>query len=535
MKKKNSLVIGLSIAVSCACITLLVLFIVFGNPLIPKTERFQGQIGSCDAALLAGNLRSAKRSLIRASRAAEGNMSWLRVLKRARILSQTEGDYAVLLNLSAKAQSSLPGREEFHALSLYAALKSGESALAAEEASKLRSERFKRLREEALISVLSLEEQTEPETLIRIAEATQDNRLALDAALKQASRGKFPEAQKALAIAGPERFPLVSALIAYDNRDFEAARTYLNAVQEGLSPAALLLVSDMYIQTNALLSANVVLADFLNTYPGYSPVAYTNLAFLTESAGFDGDSYLRQGLYRFPDSFELISKLAESMARKKRQKEARQFVLDYIESYPAADLEKRSDAELLFLKIGGTASGRDMEASLWELYHSSGRQRSVGCYFSWYLLGARRYDSLGELLVQAEKAEGESAWIEFFRGLLSYERRDTQASIQHLQKSAAIEERYETLHAIGLVHMDRGENRKAEDSFRKAIEKASFGDARPGSKPARDAAEIQFALAQILLRTGRAEDAIDAIEAGLALSPESTKGRFLKKLESIAK
>jgi tetratricopeptide (TPR) repeat protein len=51
----------------------------------------------------------------------------------------------------------------------------------------------------------------------------------------------------------------------------------------------------------------------------------------------------------------------------------------------------------------------------------------------------------------------------------------------------------------------------------------------------RDAAEIQFALAQILLRTGRAEEAIDAIEAGLALSPESTKGRFLKKLESIAK
>jgi hypothetical protein len=320
MKKKNSLVIGLSIAVSCACITLLVLFIVFGNPLIPKTERFQGQIGSCDAALLAGNLRSAKRSLIRASRAAEGNMSWLRVLKRARILSQTEGDYAVLLNLSAKAQSSLPGREEFHALSLYAALKSGESALAAEEASKLRSERFKRLREEALISVLSLEEQTEPETLIRIAEATQDNRLALDAALKQASRGKFPEAQKALAIAGPERFPLVSALIAYDNRDFEAARTYLNAVQEGLSPAALLLVSDMYIQTNALLSANVVLADFLNTYPGYSPVAYTNLAFLTESAGFDGDSYLRQGLYRFPDSFELISKLLNRWRERRDRK-----------------------------------------------------------------------------------------------------------------------------------------------------------------------------------------------------------------------
>jgi len=473
-KSKTRLLIFIALIALVAAAGLIFALLRRNTTLSVRSQRIHDLLAAADYDISLGYYRKSLESLQKAMGTAQGEYNYLRILKRAYIISDNLEDYCILYKLSRQAQEKIPGSRDLKWIYLYSAIRCelAEQAAWKQLERKTKNQDTQYLQAEAYLRglldaaavpeadldsqlkrILSLVRQRDPYQLQRLGTELDESRIQLDAAVLWMQEG---DAQSAWAIIeGNEEDPLFTEpgiYIAYDAGFEEKALSYLETYPATLDRSDLLIMQgDINLLLGNKSEAIRLYKRVVDAIPGYSWIPYLNLALLTESDGDRGSAleFRRRAFLNFPDSEEVVVSYARSLSLGGKRKSAREIVEQYVEKHPSS-----YKALLLLLDLKDTASSPALyQAGLWKLYNEHPDSALLCRKLFLYLIelndlsGAatalRHYEST----VQAIK----QPWVFDYKARLAALNGDLAAAGELLRKRLEISESWRARYNLALL------------------------------------------------------------------------------------
>lgn len=482
------------------------------------------------------------KKLLRSSRSLNlSRHNWLRVIKRAYVISKITSDYTVLESVAQKACKSLPGAEEFWAFYTMALLKQNRYAEALVAAENLDSEQFSSLRGEALLSDLHASEESPlayaEKTLTVAADASYFQKVAqdlkspvlfYDAAILWLREG-LPE--RALAILpwigiGGQTSAIGRAMIAYDSGDINRAVQELGKIDRNLKTTF----------DPVFLSANLNLATghYRNAYLGYNQAirlnrkgdwrVYQNLAILSweNNDKRQAIQFLRNGLDSFPLQKNLIMTYGYYV---NNTAEVKALVSQYLLRHPLDP--EMSIYNLFFFK--NQLPPEHQRTDLWTLFNSNLTSKALASYMIWFFLSNMNIQDATLTLDRYARAGGDPSWVNFYRGFINIRENNFDAALQNFSEPTP--NGWEGAYNQGLIYLYLQDYNAAFESFTRA-EKAFYLKSNANRYPA-NLASIYSQLALTSLQNKKPALARTIAERALSINKENVLAQRVLRETSI--
>jgi tetratricopeptide (TPR) repeat protein len=389
----------------------------------------QELLAEVDARIAGGYLSKAEYELESAAAGRLSERGWLRLLKRARQIASATGRYALLAELSGKAERSIPGSGALRQVSRYARLRAGLAAapdpgqwagadadlqfLLAEAAQARAPGRAQELAPELAALLEVVQAAPEPGRLSALASRWQDASLLLDAGLLWMAAGQTAQAAAAFARLPEGRTARELRLAAaYDSGAWEQALAL--AAEDPQPTTDLTLVrADLLRLLKRDPEAAGLYQEVIIRDPRFFWSPYLNLAGMLSEQGQPeaaGELY-RKAWELFPDSEEAAAAYVENLAR--TGADAFAPLAKALERFPES-----LPLRWLLLEMEREQTGpHRYQAGLRELYEEHPQSPELCRALASHLLALGDAPGAWAVLEQYRGGDHEAAWALELRGL----------------------------------------------------------------------------------------------------------------------
>jgi hypothetical protein len=357
----------------------------------------------------------------------------LSVLKRGVAVLDAGGGPEALNEAAKRAVRAFPGNVSIRSIAVFAAVKSGDVDRALEWSRTYLSDANPALFAWALLKnglappeiaddgadesleqplpepffLVGLGLDARPADFNRAWRLTGDWRYAADAAILHLQQGSVTEAlDVSIAASLPLRAPLLASDIFRDAGDYTSALNALENVSGESESKVLPRMADALISTDHGDEARSIYFEMVETMPGFSPVPYINLAWLTEDHEA-ALSFYDAAVAGFPESWQAVEQRALRLAVSDLD-----TAFGSLADYTGPDGGTRQS--LLRLKLEPLMDQRGYEAAVWSLTAASDVPEDALRFAAWYFTGRGQYDALWDLLGQIPL---QSSWVHTYTGI----------------------------------------------------------------------------------------------------------------------
>jgi|GEM_PF-5000192 len=530
------------IAGSATILAAIVLLISLRISAMKATREIRYGLPEVDALIEDGTFDRAGARLLRLSSSARSASDWLRLLKRGKAVAGAGGGNKLMFTLAERSVKAFPGNEELWALAVYAALRSDNSDVAAEwAAAHLSGPSYTSMKAEAFLRtgqtlekdgaqdgagmLTRLADSSNPDEFGQAATLTGDPRFTADQVILLARKGRFGAAWDALHDPRvQERFPVLSAYVAYDFGMFERAEKLLSLVpaEDSAVASALLLESDIAMLREEYEKALKIYQELSASNPGLTPVLFLNLAWLStqkDAGNPAAGEILSRGLEHFPDNGDLVQALV-LVSGGADSPRARTLLRNFVQEHPQ-DIK----AALLERRVFGREIPVQAEAAhLWMLYNEHPDSEEAARYLAWFSSSTRNRTDLRRIL---DRSAGDSAWGKVYAAKEAFADGNIENAQTLLQDASSEPGLWEASYDLGLLHLSRGKVGPARESFEAAKKAALALVPRSRSKTAR--ALCEWRIAESYAAVDGFDSAWTHLQAALELDPGNTEIRAFKQ------
>ena len=448
--------------------------------------------------------------------------SGLRILKRARELSEASGEWGAFANAAERLSTEFSGNMVLREVAVYARAGNGDFETAQQHAQVLLEQTGNDLYYSWLL--LRPDRDGPPIDTGTAAETTDPGDSVL---LSVLSRDSGPEQfAAAWQATGRWEYAHLAALLAVaDGNPQRAVELVRDASLDRLSP---LLAYDVYVAAGELASAREVINEadptdiavsmrradlaLYRARPERASELYSELyreqsdslpyhAFINLAWSVDDDSQrqelFEEALERFPGQWEVVEQAARHLSATDTDR-----ALSLVRSFQGPRDHGESLLELL---IEADPLRRGFEASIWQLVEID-RSTEALRYAAWYFFEGPELESI------LARSEEETWWRQNYRGVLSARTGDWDGALEHFNRSFREFATAPAAYNGAIAHVRRGYLGEAADRL---------GDALLLS-PATPRLEVAALIALSRLERDRAT-ALGFLERALAVDPGNTE------------
>ncbi|TVQ38396.1 MAG: hypothetical protein EA384_09270 [Spirochaetaceae bacterium] len=427
------------------------------------TREMAGALQRIDQLLEQRRFDQAETEIERAIGTASSSLSWLRLIRRARVVAEATGRARLLGTISNRAAEALPGNRELQALAVYADLRTGEYLRAAERGSARLADdpRYRTLVAEAFLRAgrsirLADEHGDEPAVLTTLGRdstsaellhaetITGDPRFGANAVLRALEDGDWATADEISDdLRFARRFALLHAYLQFDHGDFDGFFQSLERIedQSAADDQVLLMTADVsmlrgeYLQAARLYDEVRIAALSSSELP---PQLFLNRAWLSDRASHadrqtETVGWLQEGLAHHPGSWEIRRALAIEIGDTDPDR-ARHLLVN-------AEADRRASADLLLEQL--LSVRREVSAgiaSLWQLAEAYPHDEAVRRYLAWFLVGLPHPGELDRLLSMYPGETADDGLdpdpLAFYRGVAAVGQSELGDALEHFTAAA---------------------------------------------------------------------------------------------------
>jgi len=517
----------------------LVLFIFFDLRASARVMPFERYVESLDRSIASSDFKEATRSLMEFEIVPAKARDWLRILKRARIVSERVGRPELAVRLAEKACEAFPGNETLRTLAVLSFIEAGnmekaglwaEAYLKSREYAGVKAEAFLRAgivpREnaEGELTLAALPVSRDPAAFVKAGDLTGTAGFYFDAALLLLERGSFDDARALLSShAFADSFPLACALAAYDSGAYHEAERILTFYKPSREDAAekLLLLADVHVRTGKNTEAEAAYEKLRRDHPKASPLSYLNAAAILHAKdAWSERTVLEEGCLQFPANGELslaAAKVYTAIGNRRMAEE----ILDRLELR-----ESRSAASqtIRLLSLRDRFTPARFMGELWILRDTHPRDERLPKILAWLLLSTNDMPGISEILSRSN----DSPWIALYRGITAYGARDYRNAFAAFDLAFRLRAGPEASFDRGLAAFEIGNYGEALSSFVHTKKLLS----QPSKRNRILAEKSVIASALCLAAMNRGDEARKEIRALLSENEKNQDAiRILRKLE----
>ncbi len=517
----------------------LVLFILSDLRASARVMPLERYVESLDRRIAASDFEAAARALMEFDLVPAQARDWLRILKRARIVSDRIGRREIAARLAEQACEAFPGNETLRALAVVFFIEAGdarkagrwaETYLKSSENSGVKAEAFLRAdivpgeNAEGELALAGLPASRDPAAFVRAGDLTGTAGFYFDAGLLFLERGSFAEARRIFSERTfADSFPLACALAAYDSGSYSEAEKILAFYRPSReeTPEKLLLLADIRIRTGKHAEAEGNYAELRSEHPRASLLSYLNAAALLHGKeAWSERSVLEEGRFRFPESGELslaAAKVYTAVGNRRRALE----LLDLLERREPPSAASRT---VRLLAQRDRLTPARFIGELWILRDTYPVDDQVPKILAWLLLGTNDLPGIADILSRSN----DSAWVAFYRGITAYETRDYRNAFAAFDLSYKLRDTKEAAFDRGLAAFETANYAEALSSFRRTKEMLT----KQGRQNTLLAEKSVLSSALCLAALKRSDEARKEIRSLLVENERNPEAiRILRKLE----
>lgn len=498
---------------------------------------FDQILAEIDSRLASGSVSEAGEWIRHGAAVCSGRSNWLSLLKRSYLLGSTADSYEVLFTTSKAALDAISGAEEIAAFYVFAALRTGHFAQAAQYARQhLSSDRWAAIAREtdltrwALTGVpeatyggedplLAAVSSGNPELLSRAGALFKEKRFALDAALLYAHQGRMAEAASEIEeIAGD--FPKSATLLMYDAERYEDALRLLDS-HDLTFP---LLKADLYLRLGEHESATLQYRKYIDDEPNASWIPYVNLSKLhmLEDRGEEAAAIIDAGQALFPGARPLLTSEIELSLAVGDRKRARRLIDEYRDGFSI-------DKNLALALSRAGPNGADLirtESFLWEAFLNEPDDSKIARYLAGIIMVSGDVDELGRLLSVWEENNDLTEWSLFLKGYLYVVSGEIDSAREAFSDAWSRNPRWETAYNLGVIAFYGMQYDDAIKYFRQAENSLLSNDRQDDIRRALVRSEI----ARIHYKNGDYDGALREAQYAAGLDPHCDAALLILKL-----
>ena len=499
---------------------------------------FTDLLVSIDLQISTGQSERAGETIETAIDRARSRDEWARLAKRGYTLAQTSGDWSYLRDVAENALSKFLGAEEFAVFVSYAALKQDAIERAAEVSREyLVSERYKSLadliwfraggagfEDEMLPDYSASLNERDASAFVDAARRLGHPALYLDAAMILAGIGRITDSVEYVQQFSTA-YPVPAGYLLFDAGRFDEAEAILRpevTSADGYFAMDALLVLDSLARKNRTADYREFAEWFVARSPDASPLPYRNLSVVyTDSGDFDAATRIAaKGLEIFVDDGGLQAQMIRAVRNTAGTDEA----IELLESFRDTS-GTNVWFEMIEVAINPSPGGYvRFEMALEELFFENPKEEQVARRLASLYAGERRYEELGQIIDEYEKAAGSRVWTSFLRGVIAVRNDDLETAAGWFEEVADTNDLWQYRYNLALVYSAMGKFEEAKEQFRQS---ASLTEDR------RYRALVFAEIARTLMQSGDPVSALREATYSLDLDPSLTKAILLvRQLES---
>ncbi|MDA3809983.1 MAG: hypothetical protein PF518_06565 [Spirochaetaceae bacterium] len=453
-----------------------------------NSEKFNEYVITVDRMIEGQGFSSALTNLNRASSYAKTSMNWLRVLKRAYILSDETNDPSLFQKYTDKAFDIYPGNNDIRAFKVYSLLDQSDFAEASELAKSITGIYYDNLKIEAALSaefssdtiadpfshILNLlAEEDDPALFHRIGEITGNDKFLFDAAVLYMKYGQVKTAYNlSHNITGSWVNDEAIGMIALDSGEYDQALSrFLNHNQQDILNhnekwAIQLIIADLQQLIGIYADSDYFYKRSISINPLGSWHQYANYSRLLKENGRFRQSmdYLQEAIELFPQNEkELIIAMVNTQFDRNRSTTER-FLKSFLDENP-----DDPEANLLYIeKYPIQTTPEKYGARIWELYNINSSNRKIAEFVLWYLLGVGDLEGTNLVLDRFDRDSGRSYWTVFYRALSLSMSKGFHESEVLLQESIEMKETWYSFYNLAVIQLFLGKYQEALNNLGRA-------------------------------------------------------------------
>lgn len=495
-----------------------------------NNKKFNIVLSRYDSLVLNTRLKPETNLIDSAFNLANSSIEYKIVLKRIK----EANDYNKLYYYSKKALKKIPKDEQLLSIYIYSLLKTNNFDEAQKKLLSLKTANLPEylmletiIKSDSKLSTDSIfyEALSEKNSNLysRLSRITKDKYFIVNAALLETIKGDFNKAEQLLATIEKKTIEInkLDLLVKYGNSKFNEVLEQLLVLDMGFSTQEMLLIKiDLNLKMKQYNSALSNITNFLGLYPDYSVSPYINFIYLNSFVTVNNiNETIDTAIEYFPNNRNLYLSLIDYYSVNNNEKTA----IELTKSYLANNMDK--EFEIILKQLNGTKHPDRFINNIRELVNMDAKTPESSIFLAWSLFENNNIQDLSKYL---EQQETETAWILFFKALISASYGENILSIESFKNSYKLESTWETLYNLGIINAYIKNYQKAIEYFQNSENILAFIPENSKLK-----SFIRTSLAMVFFEMNDYNNAYREIRNAYDLDSSNLKVHLLlKKLES---
>ncbi len=550
-KKYKSIIVLLSVL--NIIVIMIISFLLYTNTV--KKKEFNITLNKIDLSISRNAFDSAESAIKKLLSFAVKQADYMRILKRAYIISEKTGNIDLLISVSEKAFTRFSKDQDIFTVYIYSLVqnkKYDKAATLLERNRKItipgslfsvilsaiykntgNDEILLKIRDNDLTALLhNIKKPDLYEKLYRIS----DNPLVLNNyVLSLLYEGEFDRAENILrnskSIDSINRE--LTGLVFYDNRHYNDAaeefiKIYDNGKGEIQDNGILLLLADALMYQDKINQAETIYEIVLDSDKTFSWIPYINIDWINIAQ--KKESYRTEdAVILFPEDRELLfmSLLKSNVGDNDLTEDDYKSLVVLDSPHTLKNMEEpvysgKKD------KPSGNFSRSNQDRYInefWSYFNDDRMSRKFKLYFAKELYRLKRFDDLFVFI--AKEKNKEEDWTIFYGAALAFSKRNYNDSLNLFKKYYELKKNWESLYNIGLVNLCINQFDAAVDSFNNILK--STVEKQDSIIDENNLSDIYLMLSLSYLRSGRLKEGEASLDRAVKTGNKSLTALYLRK------
>ncbi|MDX9801144.1 MAG: hypothetical protein RBT69_07400 [Spirochaetia bacterium] len=459
-KKKYKRIIALLLVLDIVLL-LAISFLIYTNTV--KKKEFNKNINKIDISIARNAFEAAETELKRVFPFASKKSDFMRIIKRAFIISQKTDNHDLLLSFSEKAFDNYGHDQDFYNIYIYSLVKNKkyntadaiykknkklalpDSLISVILASLYKSNNDENILENADENLIALLHNTKnPDLYSKLYQFSDKPLVLTNYMLSLLSEGEYTKADSIYrnSFSSGDIDRELAALVFYDNKQYldaaeEFAKLYENDKKEIDDAGILMLLADTFMYLGKTSQAESVYNILLDSDKNFSWIPYVNIDFISLEDKIDSFK-TEEALKLFPLEKELlfISLLKKNIVENTEKGFSRVNQDSYINEF-------------------------------WSYYNDDEMSSKSKLYFAKELYRMKRFEDLYIFINKENNSEED--WAIFYSAVLAFYKKNYTESFNQFMKYYELENNWEALYNCGLIHVVNNQNDQAINLFNEIL------------------------------------------------------------------